>query len=213
MNGFGMNRGLRREDLRLYLCTGPVPGGGLIAAVEEAIAGGVTLVQLREKGLSSLEFFTLALKFRNLTRKYGLPLIINDRLDIALAAGADGVHLGQSDLPVREARRVGGKDLIIGASAHNPEEARRAAAEGADYLGAGAVFPTESKRDIQALIGLEGLAAICAAVRIPVVGIGGIGPSNARGVMEAGAAGAAVISAILSRPCPRAAAMELDRLL
>jgi thiamine-phosphate pyrophosphorylase len=207
-----MKKGISREQLRLYLCTGPAPGGDLVRAVEEAVAGGVTLVQLREKGRSSRELFTLALKLRELTRKQGVPLIINDRLDIALAAGADGVHLGQSDLPVGEARRIGGEGLVIGASAHNPEEARRAEAEGADYLGAGAVFPTESKGDITALIGLEGLAAICGAVRIPVVGIGGIGPARLREVKAAGAAGAAVISAILSRPDTRAAAMELARL-
>jgi thiamine-phosphate pyrophosphorylase len=209
VKGVWVEKGLIGNYLRLYLCTGPVPGGDLVGAVEEAVTGGVTLVQLRGKEYPSRELFTLALELRKLTRKHGVPLIINDRLDIALAAEADGVHLGQSDLPVAEARRVAGGNFVIGASAHNPGEARRAEAAGADYLGAGAVFPTGSKGDIAALIGPGGLAAICGAVRIPVVGIGGIGPANVREVKAAGAAGIAVISAILSRPDAGAAAAEL----
>jgi thiamine-phosphate pyrophosphorylase len=169
------------------------------------------MVQLREKEASAGEFFALAKELLALTRPLRVPLIINDRLDIALAAGADGLHIGQSDLPLKEARRVAGKDFIIGVSAATREEALAAERDGADYIGAGAVFPTGSKTDVSAVIGIEGLKEICAAVKIPVVGIGGIGPGNAPAVMEAGAAGAAVISAILSQPDIREAAAALRR--
>lgn len=204
---------LKRSDLALYLCTDRALSLGrpLLEAVEAAIRGGVTMVQLREKEASSGEFFALAKELLALTRPLGVPLIINDRLDIALAAGADGLHIGQSDLPLREARRITGKDFIIGVSAATQEEALEAERDGADYIGAGAVFPTGSKADVSAVIGIGGLGAICAAVKIPVVGIGGIGPGNARAVMEAGAAGAAVISAILSQPDIREAAAALRR--
>jgi thiamine-phosphate pyrophosphorylase len=169
------------------------------------------MVQLREKEASAGEFFALAKELLALTRPLRVPLIINDRLDIALAAGADGLHIGQSDLPIREARRIAGGDFIIGVSAATCEEALEAERGGAGYIGAGAVFPTGSKADVSAVIGTGGLAAICAAVKIPVVGIGGIGPGNAREVMEAGAAGVAVISAILSQPDIEEAAAALRR--
>jgi thiamine-phosphate pyrophosphorylase len=202
---------LNTADLKLYLCTDRrlSLGRPLIKTVEEAIAGGVTMVQLREKDISSREFFHLALEILKVTRAHHIPLIINDRLDIALAAGAEGVHLGQDDLPCSEARRIGGRDLIIGVSAHTSAEALLAEKDGADYLGAGAVFPTGSKADVSALIGVEGLKSIAEAVKIPVIGIGGIGPKNAGAVMKTGAAGIAVISAILSQPDIREAAAAL----
>jgi thiamine-phosphate pyrophosphorylase len=171
------------------------------------------MVQLREKEASAGEFFALAKELLALTRPHRIPLIINDRLDIALAAGADGLHIGQSDLPLKEARRIAGEDFIIGVSAATREEALEAERGGASYIGAGAVFPTGSKADVSAVIGLGGLGAICAAVKIPVVGIGGIGPGNACAVMEAGAAGIAVISAILSQPDIEEAAAALRRCL
>jgi thiamine-phosphate pyrophosphorylase len=203
----------KKSDLALYLCTDRALSLGrpLIPAVEAAIQGGVTMVQLREKEASSREFFTLAKELLGLTRPLGIPLIINDRLDIALAVGAEGLHIGQSDLPLREARRVAGTGLVIGVSAATVEEALAAEREGADYIGAGAVFPTGSKADAGAAIGIEGLAAIYASVKIPVVAIGGIGPGNIRAVLDAGASGAAVISAILSQPDIREAAAELRR--
>jgi thiamine-phosphate pyrophosphorylase len=206
---------LKKDDLILYLCTDRALSLGrpLLRAVEAAVKGGVTMVQLREKEASTGEFFALAKELLALTRPLHIPLIINDRLDIALAAGADGLHIGQSDLPLKEARRIAGKDFIIGVSAAAPEEALEAERGGADYIGAGAVFPTGSKADVSAVIGLEGLSAICAAVKIPVVAIGGIGPGNAQAVMEAGAAGAAVISAILSQPDIQEAAAALRRCL
>ncbi|AEF83389.1 thiamine phosphate synthase [Leadbettera azotonutricia] len=206
---------LNIEDLKLYLCTdrGLSLGRPLVETVEDAIAGGVTMVQIREKDIPSREFYDLALQALRVTRAHHIPLIINDRLDIALAIGAEGVHLGQSDLPCIEARRVGGEDFIIGVSAHTPAEAVRAERDGADYIGAGAVFPTGSKADVSAIIGLDGLKAAAASVKIPVIGIGGIGPKNAAEVIASGAAGIAVISAILSQPDIREAAMILRRCL
>jgi thiamine-phosphate pyrophosphorylase len=204
---------LQEDAPLLYLCTDRRLAGGrpLVSLVEAAVLGGVGMVQLREKDLGGGEFFALARELRDLTRRFGVPLIINDRLDIALASGADGVHLGQDDLPLREARRVAGPDLIIGVSAHSPAEAVAAERDGADYLGCGAVYPTGTKADIRGVIGLEGLAAVCAAVRIPVIGIGGIGPANAAAVIRAGAAGLAVISSILSQEDAREAAALLRR--
>ncbi|MDR1863575.1 MAG: thiamine phosphate synthase [Treponema sp.] len=203
----------KKSDLALYLCTDRALSLGrpLIQAVEAAVQGGVTMVQLREKEASAGEFFALAKELLGLTRPLGIPLIINDRLDIALAAGAEGLHIGQSDLPLREARRIAGPGLIIGVSASTAEEALAAERDGADYIGAGAVFPTGSKADVSAVIGIDGLAAICKAVKIPVAAIGGIGPGNIRAVLEAGASGAAVISAILSQPDIREAAAALRR--
>lgn len=196
--------------LGLYLCTDRalLNGRSLARAVEEAIAGGVTIVQLREKELSSREFYETAKEILAITKRRGVPLIINDRLDIALAAGANGVHLGQDDLPVCAARTLAGRDFIIGVSAHNRAEAVRAEQEGADYIGAGAVFATGTKADAS-VIGPEGLAEAVRAVRIPVVGIGGINSANIIRVRETGAAGAAVISAILRSNDIRSAAAGL----
>ena len=204
---------LNPGDLTLYLCTDRALalGRSLLEAVEAAIDGGVTMVQLREKDASSREFYELARAVRRLTCARRVPLVINDRLDIALAAGAEGLHIGQSDLPLEAARRIAGGRVFIGVSAGSVEAALAAEAGGADYLGVGAVFPTGSKADAGDAIGLENLAAICRAVRIPVAAIGGIGPANAGAVMHSGAAGIAVISAILSQPDITAAAAELRR--
>jgi thiamine-phosphate pyrophosphorylase len=169
------------------------------------------MVQLREKDAPAREFYAMARALRRITQERGVPLVINDRLDIALAVGAQGLHIGQSDLPLAAARRIVGGRLFIGVSAGAVEEARAAEAGGADYLGAGPVFPTRSKAGAGEAIGIAGLAAICSAVRIPVAAIGGIGPQNAEAVWEAGAAGLAVISAILSQPDVKAAAEQLRR--
>jgi thiamine-phosphate pyrophosphorylase len=201
--------------LLLYLCTGQVtaPGRSLAEAVEEAVAGGVTLVQLREKDASSGEFYRIAREVQAVTRRHHVPLVINDRLDIALAVEAEGVHLGQSDLPLPAARRLAKGRLFIGISASTVEEALRAQKEGADYLGVGAVYPTGSKADAGEAIGTARLAEICAAARIPVAGIGGINAGNAAEVMKSGAAGIAVISGILSQPDIGEAARNLRRIL
>ncbi|GHV43760.1 thiamine-phosphate synthase [Spirochaetia bacterium] len=208
-----MNR-LNPDTLLLYLCTDRILSLGrpITQALDAAIAGGVTMVQLREKDASTREFYDIALEVQRITKKHQVPLVVNDRLDIALAIGAEGLHLGQSDLPLREARRLAGDRMFIGVSANTVEQARIAEAEGADYLGVGAVFPTGSKSDVNT-VGLERLREIRGAVNIPIVGIGGIGPANIREVMTTGIEGAAVISAILSQPDIAEAASALRRLL
>jgi thiamine-phosphate pyrophosphorylase len=206
---------LNPKDLLLYLCTDRVLALGrpIAAAVEEAVTEGVTMVQLREKKASSREFYEIALELRTLTRRHHVPLVIDDRLDIALAVGAEGLHIGQSDLPLAAARQLAGKDMFIGVSVSTVEEALEAERNGADYLGAGAVYPTGSKADAGEAVGLERLAAICAAAKIPVVGIGGVNVDNAGAVIKAGAAGIAVISGILSQPSIGGAARGLRRVL
>jgi len=162
-------------DYSLYLVTdrGLMTTPTLEEAVEQAIDGGCTLVQLREKNASSREFYRSAVSVKKVTDRRGVPLIINDRLDIALASGAAGVHLGQSDLPAAAARRVLGPDKIVGVSASTPAQAEAAQAAGADYLGVGAMFPTGTKTDAD-IISMEELKKIRAAVSIPIVAIGGI---------------------------------------
>jgi thiamine-phosphate pyrophosphorylase len=206
---------LNPRDLLLYLCTDRLLARGrpLAAVVEAAIAGGVTMVQLREKEASSREFYETALEVQAVTRRHKVPLVIDDRLDIALAVGAEGLHIGQSDLPLPAARRLAGKDMFIGVSASTVEEALEAERNGADYLGAGAVYPTGTKADAGEAIGLERFGEICAAVKIPVAGIGGVNAENAGAVMKAGAAGIAVISAILSQSDIQTAARELRTIL
>ena len=199
------------QALGLYLCTDRLLSLGrpITEAVEAAIAGGVTLVQLREKDASSREFYEIALAVRAITRSCRIPLVINDRLDIALAVEAEGLHVGRMDLPPEACRRIAGDRLFIGVSASTLEEALAAEKAGAGYLGLGAVFPTGSKADAGDAIGLEALAGICREVKIPAVAIGGIGPANAEAVLGAGVAGIAVISAILSQPDIQAAAETL----
>jgi thiamine-phosphate pyrophosphorylase len=183
-------------------------GRSLTEAVEQAVSGGVTMVQLREKTACGRDFYNLAIEMRKLTKRLRVPLIINDRTDIALAAGADGVHLGQSDLPVEAARRIM-EHGIIGVSAGNAEQAVLAWRGGADYIGAGAVFPTPSKDDAGEAIGLDTLRDICASVKVPVIAIGGVHAGNAADVMRCGASGIAVISAILANADPREAARKI----
>lgn len=194
-----------QPDYSIYLVTddGCLQGRALIDCVREALEGGVTLVQYRAKTASSAEMYAEALQLKALCDSFNVPLIINDRLDIAMAVGAAGVHLGQDDLPCAAARRILGEDYIIGVSAHNPAEARAALESGADYLGCGAVFGTATKADVKKL-GTEGLAAICKAKGLPVVGIGGVTADNYREVRAAGADGAAIVSGILAQPDIRA---------
>lgn len=189
----------------IYLVTddGCLQGRALIDCVREALEGGVTLVQYRAKTASSAEMYAEALQLKALCDSFKVPLIINDRLDIAMAVGAAGVHLGQDDLPCAAARKLLGEDYIIGVSAHNPAEAKAALQSGADYLGCGAVFGTATKADVKKL-GTDGLAAICKAKGLPVVGIGGVTADNYREVRAAGADGAAIVSGILAQPDIRA---------
>lgn len=197
-------------DYSLYLATDRsyIGNKDLIDCVIEAVKGGVTMVQLREKTASSRDFYHLALALKEVTSSYRIPLIINDRLDIALAVEADGLHLGQEDLPVKVARRYLGLEKVIGISVGNVQEAVLAQEEGADYLGAGAVFATGTKPDAE-LVSLEELKKIKEAVTIPVVAIGGIKKENALQVMAAGIDGICVVSAILAAGDIRMAAMEL----
>lgn len=187
-------------DYSIYLVTDEacLHGRPLLKCVEEALAAGVTLVQYRAKAADGGVLYTEACKLKELCDKYSVPLIINDRLDIALAVGAAGVHLGQDDLPCAVARRLLGEDFIIGVSAHNPAEAVQAVSEGADYLGCGAVFGTATKHDV-AKLGLENLRAIRKAVAVPMVGIGGITADNYAEVLATGADGAAIVSGILAQ--------------
>jgi len=167
------------------------------AIVEDAVRSGVTLVQLRAKNLSCRDFLDLALNLTAFLNAHHIPLIINDRVDIALACRASGVHLGQDDLPLPLARQLLGPDKIIGISVNSREEAVAAEKQGADYLGVGPVYPTSTKKDLRAILGLPGLKAISETVRIPILAIGGITAENAGEVMASGADGVAVISAIL----------------
>ena len=202
---------LSPSDLRLYAITDrrALPAGVTLAqAVEAALDSGVTCLQLREKTASAGEILALARTLLPLCRARRVPLLINDRVDIALAAGADGVHLGQEDLPLPEARALLGPDRILGATAHTVEEALRAQAEGADYLGVGAMFPTGTKTNTVPT-SADTLKAICAAVSIPVVAIGGVNAQNLPTLAGTGIAGAAVVSAIFSQRDLTAAARTL----
>lgn len=194
-----------QPDYSIYLVTddGCLQGRALIDCVRKALDGGVTLVQYRAKTASSAEMYAEALQLKALCDSFNVPLIINDRLDIAMAVGAAGVHLGQDDLPCAAARKILGEDYLIGVSAHNPAEAKAALQSGADYLGCGAVFGTATKADVKKL-GTDGLAAICKAKGLPVVGIGGVTADNYREVRAAGADGAAIVSGILAQPDIRA---------
>ena len=196
---------MKHLNLRLYLVTDEycLPSGrNLFDAVEEALQAGVTLVQYREKNGPGKSMLEKSRKLIALCHKYNVPLLVNDRLDIALLSGADGVHLGQDDIPAAEARRLAGENFLIGATAHNVEEALAAEAAGADYLGCGAVFATHTKKDTVPL-GLDGLQAIRQAVRIPIAGIAGITTENYQQVLGTGADGVAVVSGILGAECIR----------
>lgn len=188
-------------DYTLYLCTdsGLMSCNTVEESVELAILGGCSIVQLREKNASSLELFQLAKRVKQVTDKYSVPLIINDRLDICQAVDAAGVHLGQSDLPCREARRILGADKLIGVSAALPEEAAKAQADGADYLGVGAVFTTSTKTNTRPVTP-ETIRAIRQAATIPFVVIGGVNPQNITQLYGLGINGAAVISAVIAQP-------------
>ena len=192
-----------RRAMRLYVIPDRTVGAPLRLEEQarQALAGGATALQLRDKEADGGELFAEARQMLCLCRELGVPLFVNDRLDIALACGADGVHLGQNDLPVAEARRLAPRPFIIGASARTPEDADRAVRDGADYLGVGAVFPTGSKEDAQ-VIGLDGIRAITRAAAVPVVAIGGVSLDNLGEVMACGADGVAVISAAVRGDIP-----------
>ena len=188
----------KRIDYSIYLLTDDecLKGRPLLPSVEEALQGGVTLVQYRSKFKDGGPMYEEALALKALCDSYDVPLIINDRVDVALAVGAAGVHVGQDDLPCAVVRALTGADFVIGVSAHNPEEARHAIAAGADYLGCGAVFGTATKPGV-AKLGLANLRAIRRVATKPMVGIGGVKAENYAEVLATGADGAAIISGIL----------------
>lgn len=208
-------RRFRREMLKLYLVTdrGLAGNRSIEDIVTEAAEGGATMVQLREKSIDTSEFIELAVSLKKALEPYGVPLIINDRVDVALAAGADGVHIGQSDMPYSKARRLLGPDRIIGLSVENMEQVEEANGMDVDYIGISPVFATPTKTDTAAPFGLDGLAEAVSRSVHPAVGIGGMNASTASGVMKAGADGIAVVSAIVCSPDPKEAAAELLKIV
>lgn len=200
-------------DPSLYLVTDPDITGGrnIFSIVKAAVAGGVTAVQLREKTASTREFINRAEEIRDFLRDKGVPLIINDRVDVALAVGADGVHLGSSDMPYGTARELLGPEAIIGVSVENVEEAEAMSGIGADYFGVSPVFATGTKPDHAPPLGLAGLRAIRESVREPLIAIGGINAENAADLIATGADGIAVVTAITLAEDPAAAARDLIR--
>ena len=200
-------------DYSLYLCTDRrlMTSPTIEASAESALRGGTTVIQLREKDCSSREFYELGLRVKKITERYNAPLIINDRVDIALAVGAAGVHVGQGDLPCKVVREMIGPDMIVGVSAATLEEAVRAEEDGADYLGVGAMYATATKTDTRP-VSMEELLKIRAAVKIPIVVIGGINKQTLGNFKGTGVNGLAVVSAIVAQPDPEAAARELLRM-
>lgn len=205
-----MTAGVMNNEFWTYLVTdGDMCGSrSLVAVVEAALAGGVNIVQYRHKGAGTRRMVEEAGALCGLCRRYGVLFVVNDRVDVALAVKAQGVHLGQEDMPLAIAREILGPEAIIGMSASNVREAVEAESGGADYVGASAVFATPTKGEAPAM-GLEGLAEICRSVSVPVIGIGGLHQDNAAAVMAAGARGVAVVSAVMAAPDPEDAARKL----
>lgn len=202
------------ERLRLMVITDRTLAGdsGWLAATEASLAAGATSVQLRDKSADSRELLEMARKLKPVARRYGALFLVNDRFDVALAADADGVHLGEDDLPVAAVRRVVPRRFVIGRSSDRPEAARAAESGGADYLGVGSVFRTDTKVEVAGeAIGCERLDRVAAAVTIPVIAIGGVKPENIHEIAGTGAVGAAVISAVMAATDPASATRALLR--
>ncbi len=200
----------KRYDYSLYLVTNRMRMSTetLEEAVEQAILGGCTMVQLRESYIPALDFYVLAKEIKKITDQYHVPLVINNRIDIALSVEAAGVHLGQSDIPVAAARKIIGEDMLLGISVSGLSEAVKAQKEGADYLGVGAMFPSKTKADAR-LVSMDELKKIRQAVTIPIVVIGGIKKENAALFKDMGADGLAVVSAVIGSEDISQAAAEL----
>ena len=200
---------MKTLDLSLYLVTDKSDDvEKFLKTIEEAIKGGASVVQIREKTADTLDFYNLALKVKEITEKHDVPLIINDRVDVALAVDAEGVHVGQSDMPCDVTRALVGPDKIVGVSAATIEEARKAERDGADYIGTGAVFPTATKDDAPKITKKD-LKEIVESISIPVVAIGGITLNNAHELNDTGIAGLSVVSAIMSSENPKKSSEEL----
>lgn len=206
---------MRVFDLSLYLVTDRnlSLGRSLEEVVSEAVKGGVTMVQLREKDASTREFYELSMKMKQILSSHDVPLIINDRLDIALACDADGLHIGQSDMPYAIARKLLGKDKIIGLSVESVQDAIDANDLDVDYIGISPVFNTQTKTDTVGALGLKGIEEIAKISKHPMVGIGGINIQNAADIINAGADGISVVSAIMSAQSPQKAAKELREVI
>ena len=201
---------MKTFDLRLYFITDSTGFSEeeFLQRVEDALQGGITMLQLREKEKTTREYISLAKKVHDLTRKYNVPLIIDDRVDVAMAVDAEGVHLGQSDMPVDMARSIFGENKIIGATAKTVEQAKEAYQQGADYLGVGAIYPTTTKVKT-VLTSIETLDKICKAVPIPVNAIGGLNKDNIDILQGIAIAGICVVSAIMKADNPKKEAIEL----
>lgn len=201
-------------DYSLYLVTdrGLLAGRALKDCISAAVRGGATILQLREKEMSTLDFYNEALEIKELLASKNVPLIINDRLDIAMAVNAAGLHIGQEDMPAKVARRLVGPDMLLGVSVYTSEEAKKAEREGADYLGVGTMFPTSTKSDAVPVT-IEELKNIKASVSIPVVAIGGINLSNAKALLETDIDGLSIISSILGKEDIYSAAKEFSKLI
>ena len=202
---------MKKVDYSLYLVTNrnEKTDEEFLAIIEEAILGGVSIVQLREKDASTGEFYRLALKLKELTSKYNIPLIINDRLDVALAIDADGVHVGQTDMPADIIRNIIGKNKILGVSAATIRDAKKAKKDGADYIGSGAIFPTQTK-DADC-ISMDYLKEIIKSIDIPVIAIGGLAENNISSLANTNIGGISVVSAIMESKNPKKASENLKR--
>jgi thiamine-phosphate pyrophosphorylase len=203
--------GRRRFDLSVYLVTDTRLSGprGVAAVAEAAVRGGVTLVQLRDPDATTRALIETARQLQAVLAPLGIPLIVNDRVDVALAVGADGVHLGDRDMPAETARRLLGPEIIIGVTVHDAAEAQAVDVAIADYAGIGPVFATSTKAEARPAIGVDGFRTLRALVPLPVVGIGGIDAALAAAVVAAGADGVAVVSAICAAANPEAAARAI----
>jgi thiamine-phosphate pyrophosphorylase len=206
----------KRIDFSLYVITDRkllASPDALPAAVEESLKGGARAVQLREKDVGTRELLGMAYSLREITKRYKARLFINGRVDIAMVAGADGVHLGISDIPVHAARKAAGTDMLIGASAHNVAEARRAEQEGADFITLGPIYETPSKLQYGKPVGVQTIERVKEEVSIPVFAIGGINRERVGEALKAGAYGVALISAILASENIKSSTEEFMRLL
>lgn len=203
---------MKNLDTRIYFITDSTPYSEqeFLERVRSALEGGVTLIQLREKERTTREYIALAEKVHDLAQEFGVPLIIDDRIDVALAMNAEGVHLGQTDMPISTARKLLGDGFIIGATAKTVEQAREAYEQGADYLGVGAIYPTTTKVKT-VLTSTDMLDRICKAVPIPVNAIGGLNKDNIDVLRGIGIAGICVVSAVMKAPDPKTAAEELSQ--
>ncbi|MBT2614428.1 MULTISPECIES: thiamine phosphate synthase [unclassified Bacillus (in: firmicutes)] len=200
-------------DLSLYLVTEEsIAIEELTKIIAESVSGGVSIVQLREKNNSSLSFYEKSSALKQLLNELSIPLIINDRVDIALAVGADGIHIGQDDLPLPVVKKMVPEDMIVGVSVSTLEEALEAERNGADYIGVGSVFPTKTKQDAT-LMALENLGEICRSVSIPAVAIGGITADNISALSDIGLSGTAVVSAIMNADNPKTASESLLKII